>query len=236
MKNNNLYDTLQVSPQATQAEIKQAYRRLVKRFHPDANRESSTCDRIIQINGAYEILGDPQQRQSYDRRQREGHSPFQSGDRQENAASAQNHYRQYRQKTGDRDAQLKHWLDQVYQPVNKILESILHSLDDEIDSLSADPFDDELMENFQDYLQVCRDFLTKAQGSFRSIPNPATVASVAANLYYCLDRVGDGIDELEFFTLNYDEHYLHTGQELFRIAVGLQAEAQEAIRHIFRSL
>ena len=61
------------------------------------------------------------------------------------------------------------------------------------------------------------------------MPNPSNLAGVAAHLYYCLDRVADGIEELEFFTLNYDDRCLHAGQEMFRIAAGLRYEAQAAI-------
>jgi molecular chaperone DnaJ len=102
----------------------------------------------------------------------------------------------------------------------------------QIDDLAADPFDDELMEDFQAYLQDCRDLLQQADKTFRSIPNPPSVAGVAANLYYCLNQVGDGIEQLEFFTNNYDEYYLHTGQELFRIATGLRREAQATVRDL----
>jgi molecular chaperone DnaJ len=57
------------------------------------------------------------------------------------------------------------------------------------------------------------------------MPNPSNLAGVAANLYYCLNQIEDGLDDLEMFLLNYDEHYLHVGQELFRIARGLKREA-----------
>ncbi len=53
---SNHYDTLKVNPSASQAEIKQAYRRLVKQFHPDTNQEADH-DQIVRINAAYEVLG-----------------------------------------------------------------------------------------------------------------------------------------------------------------------------------
>jgi molecular chaperone DnaJ len=183
-------------------------------------------------------LGDPQRRQSYDRelsfsrRTRSagaygGSSPSWHN-RQQRTAAAQRQYQQRR--TGrDTDEQLQQWLHQVYQPVNRMIGHILNPLKEQIDDLSADPFDDELLEDFQTYLDDCRDYLQKAQRSFRSMPNPSNVAGVAAHLYYCLNQVGDGIDELERFTSSYDEHYLHTGQELFRIAKGLRREAQAAL-------
>jgi len=240
MAHSNHYEILDIDPAASQAEIKQAYRRLAKQFHPDSNREIANNDRITKINAAYEILGDPQRRQSYDRelsfsgRVRSagayGESTS-SWSRQQRTAAAQKQYRQRR--TGrDTDEQLQRWLNQVYQPVNRMLSYVLNPLREQIDELSADPFDDELLEDFQTYLDDCRDYLQKAQCSFRSMPNPSNVAGVAAHLYYCLNQVGDGIDELERFTSSYDEHYLHTGQELFRIAKGLRREAQVALRDI----
>lgn len=231
MADSNHYDTLQVSSKATQSEIKQAYRRLVKLFHPDSNSETAGHEEIVRLNAAYEILGDTQRRQSYDR-QIYKHSTAASSSRQQRAASAQNQYRQQRQTGQGTDEQLQQWLTQVYKPVNQLLARILNPLKAQIDKLSADPFDDELLEAFQTYLNSCRDFLNQAQQRFRSMPNPAPVAGVAAHLYYCLNQVGDGIEELEYFTLNYDDYYLHTGQELFRIAAGLRREAQAAIRDI----
>ena len=226
MADLNHYQTLEVNPAATQAEIKQAYRRMAKRFHPDSNHNIQDSDRIRRINAAYEVLNDPQQRRFYDR-QLSSSTKAKRNHRQQN--------QQYRQqgKTGrNTDEHLQQWLEWVYVPVNRFLCHILNSLEEEIDELSADPFDDELLEAFQAYLEDCQQFLSQARSAFGSMPNPANVASVAAHLYYCLDRVGDGIEELNWFTLNYDEHYLHTGQELFRIASQLRREAQGAMNNL----
>lgn len=236
MANSNHYTTLDVSPTASQAEIKQAYRRLAKLFHPDSNHEIGNHERITHINAAYEVLGDPARRSSYDRQLRYGAYSDSVGrgdrptpNRQQRTAAAQKRHRQGRQTVRDTDEQLNLWLNRVYQPVDRTLYQIIFSLQDEIDDLAADPFDDELMEEFVDYIEGCRQRLIKAQESFQSMPNPSTVAGVAARLYYCLNQVGDGLDELERFTFNYSEHYLHTGQELFRIAKGLRREAQAAL-------
>ncbi|MBD1849525.1 DnaJ domain-containing protein [Leptolyngbya sp. FACHB-711] len=233
----NHYDTLELSPLASQAEIKQAYRRLAKQFHPDTNPDASGHDRIAKINAAYEVLSDPRQRQSYDRHLSYGQAvhfdPHAETQRHQRAAAAQREY-QKRQTGRDSDAELQLWLKRVYQPVNRMLNRILSSLQDQIDDLAADPFDDELLEEFQDYLENCRQELQQAQRLFRSLPNPPNVAGVAAHLYYCLNQVGDGLDELERFISSYDDHYLHTGQELFRIAKGLKREAQTAVREVTR--
>lgn len=235
MASSNHYQTLNISPQATQAEIKKAYRRLAKQFHPDSNQETASHDRITRINAAYEVLGDPQSRQSYDRELQDQDRLEAAGfyqeplSREERTAAAQRRYQQ-RQTGQTADEEIELWTQQVYVPVNRVLAQILRSLDDQIDDLAADPFDDELMGDFQDYLEDCRDSLGRAQRSFQSRPNPSTLAGVAAHLYYCLNQVGDGIEELNLFTLNYDEDYLHTGQEMFRIAEGLRREAQAAMK------
>lgn len=234
----NHYQTLEVSPTATQTEIKQAYRQLVKRFHPDRNPEATSHDQISSINIAYEVLGDPQRRYTYDlqfntyrRLSTPAASRYADEARQQRTADAQTRHRQ-RQTGYTADEQLKLWLNLVYQPVSRLVYQILQPLQEQLDDLSADPFDDELLEEFQFYLDDCRELLQNAQTCFKSIPNPPTVAGVAADLYYCLNQVGDGIDELERFTSSYNEHYLHTGQELFRIATGLRRQAQAGIRNL----
>ncbi len=225
MTDSNHYETLKVKPNATLAEIKQAYRVLVKLFHPDTNTQTTNNDKIIQINAAYEILGDPQKRQTYDRQFNQNYDIGKKGSQPSYSKS---------EKVTSRDPELhfEQWLKQVYNPVNQMLSKILNPLQEEIDQLAGDPFDDELMEAFQEYLETSRAFLKQAQRYFSSMPNPANVAGIAANLYYCLNQLGDGLDELELFTMNYDEHYLHTGQELFRIAHGLRREAHANLKFI----
>lgn len=229
MAQTNHYQTLQVSPKATQAEIKKSYRRLAKLFHPDSQQQTANHEQIVQLNAAYEVLGDPHRRESYDRQLYSGSSNSASS-WQQRAKTAQKQYQKQRQTAQDTDRQIQLWLSQVYQPVNRLLYFILNPFQDRIDELSADPFDDELMEGFQDYLKDCRDYLTKALNIFSSMPNPSPLANAAASLYYCLNQVGDGLNELDFFTLNYDDQYLHTGHEMFRIAAGLRREAQAALR------
>ena len=64
----NYYQTLKVSPKASNTEIKSAYRRLARRLHPDKNNGSKdTAKQFAEVAKAYEILGNPQQRADYDR-------------------------------------------------------------------------------------------------------------------------------------------------------------------------
>lgn len=65
----NYYDILKVSPEATPAEIKSAYRRLARQLHPDKNHGSEeTALKFAAIAEAYETLGNSRERSKYDRR------------------------------------------------------------------------------------------------------------------------------------------------------------------------
>lgn len=64
----DLYSTLGVSETASEAEIKKAYRKLAKEFHPDATGgDKAKTERFKAVSDAYEILGDPKKRSEYDR-------------------------------------------------------------------------------------------------------------------------------------------------------------------------
>src|SRR5690242_2226677 len=61
------YQTLGVSRSANEKEIKQAFRKLAKKYHPDANPNDPTAEgRFKEINEAYEVLSDKDKRQMYD--------------------------------------------------------------------------------------------------------------------------------------------------------------------------
>ena len=61
------YKTLGVDRKASQDEIKKAYRKLARQYHPDTNKEAGAEERFKQISEAYDVLGDPEKRKKYDR-------------------------------------------------------------------------------------------------------------------------------------------------------------------------
>jgi molecular chaperone DnaJ len=70
------YKTLGVAKNASQAEIKKAYRKLARQYHPDANQGNKQAEeRFKEISQAYDVLGDPDKRKQYDR----GTGPFAAG-------------------------------------------------------------------------------------------------------------------------------------------------------------
>ncbi|WP_440223526.1 DnaJ C-terminal domain-containing protein [Dokdonella sp. MW10] len=66
MQFKDYYDILGVKPDASDADIKSAYRRLVRKYHPDVSKEAGAEDKIKSINEAYEALKDGERRRAYD--------------------------------------------------------------------------------------------------------------------------------------------------------------------------
>jgi DnaJ-class molecular chaperone len=61
------YDVLGVSKTASEAEIKSAFRKLAKKYHPDQSKEVKAKERFAEVGSAYEILGDDKKRKAFDR-------------------------------------------------------------------------------------------------------------------------------------------------------------------------
>src|SRR3954452_3719974 len=66
MEYRDYYETLGVSRTASADEIKKAYRRLARKFHPDVSKEKDAEAKFKQLQEAYEVLKDPEKRAAYD--------------------------------------------------------------------------------------------------------------------------------------------------------------------------
>ncbi len=64
---HDLYEVMGVSRDASQEDIKRAFRRLAMEFHPDRNKEAGAEERFKAVAAAYEVLSDPEKRSAYDR-------------------------------------------------------------------------------------------------------------------------------------------------------------------------
>ncbi|MEO1953162.1 MAG: J domain-containing protein [Campylobacterales bacterium] len=62
----SLYETLEISDNASESEIKKAYRKLARKYHPDVNKDKDAEDKFKEINSAYEILSDKEKKAQYD--------------------------------------------------------------------------------------------------------------------------------------------------------------------------
>ncbi len=208
------YQTLGIGPNATPQDVRAAYRRLVKQHHPDIQTQAqmeADALRIREINAAYTVLKHAESRQRYDASL---------------LPQSQRLPPNVPQTTVTDEAIARElWLQQVYNPLMQRIKRVLTSLKPQIHALSADPYDDELVTDFADYLDQLQDDYQQAQVTFRRCPNPSSLAGVASRLYYSLSHIGDALDELVYFPQNYDYRHIHTGQELFRLSREFYLEA-----------
>ena len=73
METIDYYKVLDISPNASADEIKKAYRQKAKQYHPDVSSEVNASEKMKQVNSAYDVLSDPQQKQAYDFRRQNPH-------------------------------------------------------------------------------------------------------------------------------------------------------------------
>ena len=76
MDKKDYYEVLGVSKDATDAEIKSAFRKLAKKYHPDVSKEPNAAEKFKECQEAYAVLSDPSKRKQYDQF---GHAAFQQG-------------------------------------------------------------------------------------------------------------------------------------------------------------
>ncbi|MEA2028820.1 MAG: DnaJ domain-containing protein, partial [Campylobacterota bacterium] len=62
----SLYETLGLNDNASADEIKKAYRKLARKYHPDINKEPEAAEKFKEINAAYEVLSDKEKKAQYD--------------------------------------------------------------------------------------------------------------------------------------------------------------------------
>lgn len=73
MNKRDYYEVLGVDKNATEAEIKSAFRKLAKKYHPDVSKEENAAEKFKEAQEAYAVLSDPEKRKQYDQF---GHSAF----------------------------------------------------------------------------------------------------------------------------------------------------------------
>ena len=89
------YKVLGIDRSASQSDIRKAYRRLAKQYHPDVNKNDSQAqERFQEINEANEVLGDPEKRKKYD----------EYGEHWSHAEEYEAQRRQYEQEYGQQSA------------------------------------------------------------------------------------------------------------------------------------
>jgi molecular chaperone DnaJ len=113
---------------------------------------------------------------------------------------------------------LQQWLQQVYGPIDRLLAQVINPFPAQLKALSADPYDDTLMESFCAFLEQGQARVDKVELLYRSQVCPPGGQAFALDLYHCLSLVKDALTELERYTLGYVDSYLHDGRELLKQA------------------
>ena len=199
--NKDPYQILKVHPSAKLEEIKKAYRKLVKIHHPDKGGDSAV---MLEVNAAWEIL-------------KKKHKDLNLNKVNNSNLYNQNEYKR-EANNHSKPEDLRKWFQNIYLPIDKLLGQIINPLGAKIRDLSADPYDEMLMDSFCLYLEQSKNKITKIKKIYTSFACPSIIRDFSLDLYHCLSHVEDGINELERYTMGYVDNYLHDGKAMIAFA------------------
>ena len=216
MNTKDYYKELGVPRNALKSEIKSAYRLLAKKYHPDTGGSN---EKFLAIQLAWETLSDPQKKIMYDK-----NLLF-----QENTESNRNEdwsleIKNKSNYSTNKDNDIKNWIINTYQPLNRLITQVIKPLNEEIKKLSADPYDDELMENFCKYISESQKKINKVSEVYKSRIVPSPISSLGLDLYHCYSQVEDALDQLDRYTQGYVDNYLFDGKEMMKEAKRIQTK------------
>ena len=211
----NFYKELGLEKNATKSEIKSSYRSLVKQHHPDAGGEK---ERFLAIQNAWETLNDPIKKEKYDRKIFSSNSSFDSFNENWEAKFNSKKYN-----SSIKDKEVEAWIKEIYTPINRLISQIIKPLNNEIKELSADPYDDQLMENFCKYISLSQKNIEKVEKIYNKTIVPKSITALGLDLYHCFSQVKDALSEFDRYTQGYVDDYLFDGKEMIKEAKRIQS-------------
>ena len=224
MKKKNFYDVLGINRKASKSEIKSAYRLQAKKHHPDTG---GSKDKFLIIQLAWETLNDPLKKKDYDRNLSLIQNQIYDDD---NWSANLNNQKSNSTVT---DKNIKSWIKNIYEPINRNIQQVIKPLNNEIKKLSADPYDEILMDEFCYYIEESRKKIEKVNIKYKSKAVPSSISSLGLDLYHCFSQVEDALNELERYTYGYVDDYLFDGKEMMQEAKRIQTNMESNKKKIF---
>ncbi len=212
----NLYKELGLKKNATKSEIKSSYRSLVKQHHPDTGGEK---ERFLAIQNAWEILNDPIKKEQYDRNFFSSGSSFDSLNE-----NWEEKFNSKKYNSLNKDKEVETWIKEIYTPINRLISQIIKPLNSEIKELSADPYDDHLMENFCNYISLSQKKIEKVEKIYNKKIVPKSISVIGLDLYHCFSQVKDALSEFDRYTQGYVDNYLFDGKEMIKEAKRIKSK------------
>mgnify|MGYP003312276157 CR=1 FL=1 len=116
------------------------------------------------------------------------------------------------------------WIKEIYTPINRLISQIIKPLNNEIKELSADPYDDQLMENFCSYIILSQKKIEKVEKIYNKKIVPKSISALGLDLYHCFSQVKDALSEFDRYTQGYVDNYLFDGKEMIKEAKRIQSK------------
>ena len=212
----NFYEELGLEKNATKSEIKSSYRSLVKKHHPDAGGDK---ERFFAIQNAWENLNDPIKKAEYDRKIFSSSGSFDSLNE-----NWEEKFNSKKYNSSIKDKEVETWIKEIYVPINRLIGQIIKPLNNEIKALSADTYDDQLMENFCIYIRLSQKKIEKVDKIYNKKLVPKSISALGLDLYHCFSQVKDALLEFDRYTQGYVDDYLFDGKEMIKEAKRIKSK------------
>lgn len=206
MKAVNYYEELGLTPEASQEEIRDAYRARAKQAHPD--RSGGDAQLMARLNQAYETLGDPILRVRYD-------SQHLKLNRRTPKAAAKPPFDPI-------------WLYyQLIEPLDVRLKTTTRLMLEQLEELSGDPFDAVLSRQFEKEVSKIDQEIAAVTSVLAREEAPWPWSSALGHYEQGLRQIDDALAEFKSFTLNFNLDHLVDGRAILFTAQEILAEARE---------
>ncbi len=216
-KKETLYQILGVDSNVGSADIKRAYRRLVKSLHPDVEHSKHSdedrniaTERMMRVNHAYETLMDRTKRSAYDT---------------ELGISRSSRVIVQAAAMVNEDELRERYLRRVFHPSRHAILKVMNSYQRQLRLLSQDIYDEQLVSEFERYVDSFEETLRAGSDAFAREQWPKSLDAAVQMMRYCIAQAADALEEMRRFCTNFDYDHLAMAQNLIKIAGDLSKQS-----------